>query len=71
MKKNITIIVTLAVIALSGLASLAIAGSGQRVGQYTNHRGGCMAAEDCRHGMAYNTARIDSFTPRDQALLYR
>lgn len=65
MKKNTSLIVTLAMVALVALASLAIAGNGQ--GNYKNSRGDCMGSGNCGRGMGYGADQIDQLTPEKKA----
>ena len=65
MKKNTSLIVTLAMVALVALASLAIAGNGK--GNYGNGRGDCMGSGNCGRGMGYGATQIDQLSPEKKA----
>jgi len=64
MKRNTALIVTLAMVALVTLASLAIAGPGQ--GKYKNGNGSCMGYGNYGRGMGYNAGQINQLTPEKQ-----
>ena len=67
MKRNTSLIVTLAMVALVGLASLAIAGQGQ----YGNGKGDCMGSGNCGRGMGYGAGQIDQLTPEKQEAYHK
>lgn len=65
MERNKTLIITLALVAMVGLASFAIAGPGRQAG-FGNGGHGSMGIGNCGPRMGYNPAQIAQLTPEKQ-----